>query len=153
MYGVSYLSRSFGQLLNRKSMIKNLIPPYTPGTREKEGKGGKSQRIIFCPSITTHSGLAPKSVTTQTGKAALRVCLTDHEAHEFVRQDAGADEGHPQADVKLPGALRLHPHKQADKGKQTQTSVKRALVEDNDPLFCPYFLIFSNTSAILPKRF
>lgn len=34
------MSRSFGQLLNRKSMIKNLIPPYTPGT---EGKGGKNQ--------------------------------------------------------------------------------------------------------------
>lgn len=40
--------------------------------------------------------------------------LTDHEAHELVRQDAGADERHPQADVKLPGALRLHPHEQAD---------------------------------------
>lgn len=93
----------------------------------------------------------------QMGNAALCVfvcvCLTDHEAHEFVRQDAGADESHPQADVKFPGALRLHPHKQADEGKQTQTSVKRALIKYNHAMFCPYFFIFSNTSAILPKRF
>lgn len=50
-------------------------------------------------------------------KSFVRACLTYHEAHEFVRQDAGADESHPQADVKFPGALRLHPHKQADEGK------------------------------------
>lgn len=77
--------------------------------------------------------------------------LTYHEAHEFVGKKAGADESHPQADVKFPGALRLHPHKQADEGKQT--SVKRALIKHNDTTFCPYFFIFSNTSAILPKRF
>lgn len=40
--------------------------------------------------------------------------LTDHEAHKLVRQDAGADESHPQADVEFPGALWLHPHEQAD---------------------------------------
>lgn len=83
----------------------------------------------------------------------VRACLTYHEAHEFVRQDAGADEGHPQADVKFPGALRLHPHKQAGQGKRTQASRKRALIKYNDTIFCPYFFIFSNTSAILPKRF
>lgn len=36
IYGVSYLSRSFGQLLNRKSMMKNLIPAYRP--EERRGK-------------------------------------------------------------------------------------------------------------------
>lgn len=40
--------------------------------------------------------------------------LTDHEAHQFVWQDAGCDESHPQADVKFPSALRLHPHEEAD---------------------------------------
>lgn len=30
MYGVSYLSLSLGQLLNRKSMMKNLMPAYSP---------------------------------------------------------------------------------------------------------------------------
>lgn len=79
------------------------------------------------------------------------MCLTYHEAHEFVGQQAGADEGHPQADVEFPGALRLHPHKQA--GKQTQAGVKRAPTEHSDTILCPYFFIFSNTSAILPKRF
>lgn len=81
----------------------------------------------------------------------MRACLTYHEAHEFVRQDAGADESHPQADVKFPGALRLHPHKQADEGK-ANTSGERSL-KDSYAIFCPYFFIFSNTSAILPKRF
>lgn len=52
----------------------------------------------------------------------MRACLTNHEAHEFVGQDAGADESHPQADVKFPGALRLHPHKQADEGKANKRS-------------------------------
>lgn len=87
----------------------------------------------------------------------MRACLTYHEAHEFVRQDAGADESHPQADVKFPGALRLHPHKQADEGKANTLATfhmfgERSL-KDSYAIFCPYFFIFSNTSAILPKRF
>lgn len=45
--------------------------------------------------------------------------LTDHEAQQLVRQHAGGDESHPQADVKLPGAFRLHPHEQT----ATQTQV------------------------------
>lgn len=39
MWGVSYLSRSFGQLLNRKSMTKNFIPAYRPrGERVRKGE-------------------------------------------------------------------------------------------------------------------
>lgn len=91
-------------------MIKNLIPPYTPGT------GENNSEMIFCPSITTHDYLAPKKI--KGGERQLCVRLTYHEAHEFVGQDTGADESHPQADVKFPRALRLHPHKQADKDKQ-----------------------------------
>lgn len=81
------------------------------------------------------------------GNAALRVCLTYHEAHEFVGKDARADESHPQADVKFPGALRLHPHKQADEGKQT--SVKRALIKYNDTI--PQFLTFLFSPTRLPS--
>ena len=50
-----------------------------------------------------------------------RRLLTHHEAHQFVGQDAGADEGHPQGDVELLSDLRLHPHEQAETHTHTQT--------------------------------
>lgn len=46
------------------------------------------------------------------------VSLTHHETHQLVWQDAGHDESDPQADVKLPGAVRLHPHKQTATHKE-----------------------------------
>lgn len=56
--------------------------------------------------------------------------LTEHEAHELVRQDAGADERHPQADVKLPGALWLHPHEQAKRYDARREMRNRARKEN-----------------------
>lgn len=82
--------------------------------------------------------------------------LTHHEAHQLVGQHAGGDERHPQADVKLPGALRLHPHEQADTQKGEKDVKYRSnnvflVLEERFP--STHFLIFSRTSAILPNRF
>lgn len=60
--------------------------------------------------------------------------LTNHEAHELVRQDAGADERHPQADVKLPGALGLHPHEQAENNEK-ETGMKNEPRKKNKSTF------------------
>ena len=48
------------------------------------------------------------------GGVLSRLLLTHHEAHQFVGQEAGADESHPQGDVELLSDLRLHPHEQAE---------------------------------------
>lgn len=61
--------------------------------------------LSHCHAEETKRELCPRRFTS----------LTNHEAHELVRQNAGADERHPQTDVKLPGALRLHPHEQAER--------------------------------------
>lgn len=94
-------------------------------------------------------------------KDALWTSLTNHEAQQFVRQDAGGDESHPQADVKFLGALWLHPH------EQTETQTAGGGQNTHQYISYVYFLhtwlsgwnktthffIFSKTSAIFPKRF
>lgn len=82
-------------------------------------------RWIEQKDLHAFKGECSMCTVCQEEKEALSVCvctsLTGHEAHQFVWQDAGGDESHPQADVKLPGALRLHPHEQADTQTHTNT--------------------------------
>lgn len=130
-----------------KNQVDDIPPIYHNTGLPSDLKIGSTRR---CSQVHLNQSHKP----LRNGKGSfVCVCLTYHEAHEFVRQQAGADESHHQADVEFPGALRLHPHKQADQGKQTQTSVKSALAKYSDAILCPHFFIFSNTSAILPKRF
>lgn len=87
--------------------------------------------------------------------------LTNHEAQQFVRQDAGGDESHPQADVKFLGALWLHPHEQTETqtaggGQNTHQYISYVHFLHTwlwDLNKTTHFFIFSKTSAIFPKRF
>lgn len=49
--------------------------------------------------------------------------LTNHEAQEFVRQETGSDEGHPQTNIEFLSDFGLHPHEQAE--TQTQCSATK----------------------------
>lgn len=78
--------------------------------------------------------------------------LTQGEAHQTVREEAGSQERGPQCDVQLLRDLRLHPHEQAGRETGAQPG-GGATPRHGQPGTRTYFLIFSRMSAILPKRF
>jgi len=68
--------------------------------------------VAVWPTKTGRGGMVTPDVYECVSLCA---SLTHHEAHQLVGKDTGGDESHPQADVKLPGALGLHPHEQTDR--------------------------------------